>query len=214
MKKRLVMTILASFAIAILFASISLADSTAPTYSHIAYRLGTAPYIVQCSNSGLEVISCQVGSESSPLSTRHSPGEGYVDIEYKKTCELGGEQYLYHVDYYNINWDTDQNDCTCYGKTWFAGLGSWAGSNYQCCGDDSASDDFSTCSGTLTTSTSVSCQRCLDGANLGEVTRYGNGYLPGSGTSRTCYYGDITCTASSAVDGASSIIYGWGWYSG
>ncbi|MEM5773333.1 MAG: hypothetical protein QXL86_03900 [Candidatus Aenigmatarchaeota archaeon] len=59
---------------------------------------------------------------------------------------------------------------------------------------------------------------CSDGSysNGASNTCYGNGYLSGSGTSRTCYYGDITGCSNEVpcYNGASATIYGWGYYTG
>jgi len=44
---------------------------------------------------------------------------------------------------YNINWDNDQNDCSCKGGTWLSSAtycGSLGCSGGKCCGDDSGED--------------------------------------------------------------------------
>ena len=109
----------------------------------------------------------------------------------------------------------DNSGCTA--ETWIASLGTVVGSNANCCGDDSNSDNFATYSGSLTTSTSVSCRRCSSGSDMGTTTLYGNGYTTGdktSDTSLTCYYGDITCNYNSAQNGQSKVLYGNGYTTG
>ncbi|MEM1988985.1 MAG: hypothetical protein QXS41_04065, partial [Candidatus Woesearchaeota archaeon] len=91
--------------------------------------------------------------------------------------------------------------CINRGFVWFDNLGSWSyGSKIPaCCGNQGSIDNFATYSGSLTSSQSVSCRRCNAGSDQGTSTLYGNGYW----TENTCYYGDITCTASSAAHGES-----------
>ena len=82
---------------------------------------------------------------------------------------------------------------------YFSNLGTITGSGYYCCNDDTTSDDFATYSGSLTSSTSLSCRRCNDGSDSGTSTLYGNGYASGT----TCYYGDIACSSGSGSNGAT-----------
>ncbi|NTV23746.1 MAG: hypothetical protein HGA85_05225, partial [Nanoarchaeota archaeon] len=117
-----------------------------------------------------------------------------------------------NCNYYNTP-DTVSGSCTCGGFTYFTGLGTWTGSGYQCC---QAADTFRTYSGTLTTSTSLSCQACVAGAVSGPTTYYGNGYTtgtPSSSTSLVCYYGDITCAGTPGANGASGTYCGNGYFS-
>ncbi|MCX6817249.1 MAG: hypothetical protein NTU57_00125 [Candidatus Aenigmarchaeota archaeon] len=85
-------------------------------------------------------------------------------------------------------------------------------SGTRCCGDDTGSDNSYYYSANPTTATSLSCERCNAGTYASANTYYGNGYMPGSSTTRTCYYGDITCSAASGANGTSISVYGWGWY--
>ncbi|MCK5025045.1 MAG: hypothetical protein KAS15_00530, partial [Nanoarchaeota archaeon] len=143
-----------------------------------------------------------VGSEASPHSSVCTVKEGNVDVRYDSVCTSDAgtvTDYRETAAIYNINYDGDQNDCECIGKTWFSNLGSSTGSTPWCCGDDSTSDDWATYSGSLTSSTSLSCRRCLNGGDQGTVALYGNGHISGS----TCYYGNIACSGSSAENGAS-----------
>jgi len=56
----------------------------------------------------------------------------------KYCCEKSECTSQYTI--YNINWDSDENDCTCYGKTWFSTVTD--GNNGKCCGDDGTNDVF------------------------------------------------------------------------
>ncbi len=148
-----------------------------------------------------------------------------TDCNTYDTCVSGQttfrDYYCYNTlndycSYTDRDRDTSSSYCTtssgaCDAQTWIATLGT--GGNL-CCGDDSTSDDWSTYSGTLSSSTSLNCRRCLNGADQGTSSLIGNGNLQGSGTTRTCYYGNIECTASSASDGDASTVYGWGYYTG
>ncbi|MDI6826816.1 MAG: dockerin type I domain-containing protein [Candidatus Aenigmarchaeota archaeon] len=99
------------------------------------------------------------------------------------------------------NYDVDRYQGACESETcgyvWFTSVSG--GSNGNCCGDDLGLDDFYYHSADPTTAKSLDCSRCLDGSRYGPTTLYGNGYR----SDATCYYGDITCTASSANDGAT-----------
>ena len=183
-----------------------LGDSSTPSASYVDYDISGSGYTNKCSNSNSETINCEVGSESSPDSTICQAGEGNVNIRYRKTCEEAGTQTITYTSnpIYNINYDSDQDDCECNGDTWFSNLGTWSGSSTQCCGDDGGSDDFSTYSGSLTTSTSLSCRDCLNGADQGTSTLYGNGYISGT----TCYHGDITCGSGSSSSGSTCTLTG------
>jgi hypothetical protein len=124
--------------------------------------------------------------------------------------------------------DTTQARCEatagdCDAQVWFSSLGTGGA---VCCGDDGTSDDFSTYSGSTTTSASLSCRRCSDGSDLGTVVLCGNGNFSSSNTgcisadktsvkSGYCFYGDITCTSASATNGSvTSLLLGNGNYTG
>ena len=119
--------------------------------------------------------------------------------------------------------DTQQSYCEstssgCSAKEWYSDLGYTTNSTYDfCCGDDGASDDFATYSASLTSGTSVNCHRCSDGTvNAQGATLHGNGYTAGNITTSTsllCYYGNITCTSTSQLDGASATHCGNGYFS-
>jgi hypothetical protein len=81
---------------------------------------------------------------------------------------------------YIINWDTTQGDCVGYGKLWYPSYTS--GSNYYCCGDDGASDNFAYWSGTT-------CMYCNAGVNTSAGTN--------------CTYPNTNCTATSTCRGGS-----------
>ncbi|MCK5016275.1 MAG: hypothetical protein KAS32_04310, partial [Candidatus Peribacteraceae bacterium] len=115
-------------------------------------------------------------------------------------CRTAGGARCYYVD-------RDRDDasayCTtgvaaCTPQTWITSLGTGGDA---CCGNDGVADDWSTYSGVLTTSTSLNCQSCLNGADLGSTTRYGNGYFNDGGN--LCYYGNIACAGGSSSDGTS-----------
>ena len=77
------------------------------------------PGILGSSGSG-NIYSYNVGSVSSP----HSTLCGYEGSKYVKSssiCETAGTTYSSpsYRSIYDIDWDGDQNDCECYGKTWF-----------------------------------------------------------------------------------------------
>ena len=93
--------------------------------------------------------------------------------------------------------DQDQTTCTNGGNYWFAAVSG--GSYNPCCGDDGGSDDFYHHSAAPATATTVHCRRCLDGAHTYTTNLRGNGYQSGT----TCYYGDITCNASTATSSAT-----------
>ncbi|MBT7391612.1 hypothetical protein HN827_02185 [archaeon] len=101
--------------------------------------------------------------------------------------------------------DGDYNEtvCTCLGDTYYTNIGTMTGSNSLCCGDDVATDDFTTYSNSLTTSESLSCRECTDGIDLGPLTLFGNGYWE----NYTCIYGDISCSSGSASNGTSGISF-------
>jgi hypothetical protein len=96
--------------------------------------------------------------------------------------------------------DGDSGAATCgLCGTWFA-TGATAGATPNCCGDDAASDNFYYQNGNPAVSTSMTCNRCASGANAAG-TIYGNGYLDDA--NNLCYYGDMTCNAATAGNGAS-----------
>ncbi|MEM0360638.1 MAG: hypothetical protein QXK06_04870, partial [Candidatus Diapherotrites archaeon] len=147
------------------------------------------------------------------------PQEGTYSARIKagaqNSSSYGWETSDWNTSFYTVNWDSSQGWCTCKtgsSANWFATVSG--GSNGQCCGDDGANDNFYYHSAEPSTATSLDCTRCLNGTKYGPITLYGNGYLSGSGTSRTCYYGDINCTAGSAESGTSTIVYGYGHWSG
>ncbi|MFC1697612.1 NosD domain-containing protein, partial [Nanoarchaeota archaeon] len=149
--------------------------------------------------------------------TDHCSGEAWYD---NYTCNGGvGTAGACSVNNGVQDKDTTQARCElsgngCTARTWIGDLGTLIGSNYQCCGDDSTSDDWATHDGTLSSSTSLSCQQCLNGGDQGSSTLIGNGNLQGSGTTRTCFYGNIGCSGSSVTNGTDSLVYGWGYYIG
>lgn len=105
--------------------------------------------------------------------------------------------------------DLQESFCTASGcnYVWMDGVSSGT----QCCGDDLSNDDSVYYNSSLTSSKYVRCERCYDGSFVTNTTLIGNGVLLGSGTSRTCYYGDITCSVASAQNGSSAVVYGWGY---
>ena len=139
------------------------------------------------------------------------------DCVYNGQCYSQGSTITYNGHKY-VCWgrwydpDTDSNSCSQAGGTWY-NLGSYTNSYYPCCGDDGSSDNFATYSGSLTTSTTVSCRRCQGGVDKGTVTLHGNGYHtgdPSTSTEAQCYPGDITCTASSASSAGEVLVLGNG----
>ena len=200
---RLITFIIINIVLIFLLIPISYSDSSTATSMAIAYQVGGGGYSTLCSNSNSNLIICLVGQESSPLSAIANAGEGDVDIRLEKVCEAGigggGTEYDTEVAYYNINWDTDSNDCIASGETWFDDLGQTLGSGQNCCGDDTTSDDFTTYSGILATSTVVSCRSCSDGIDSGTSSLYGNGYALNS----ACFYGNITCNGVDKQNGSN-----------
>ncbi len=104
--------------------------------------------------------------------------------------------------------DSDSTACTTAGNTWTTNAPISGG---RCCNDDGASDNSYYYSAVPSSATSLTCERCNAGSYVAAATLIGNGNLQGSGTSRTCYYGDITCSAASGANGASTTVVGWGW---
>ena len=104
--------------------------------------------------------------------------------------------------------DLQEIYCTATGceYVWMDGVVSGT----QCCGDDNADDDSVYYNASLATSTSVRCEICYDGSFVTNTTLIGNGVLLGSGTSRTCYYGDIICNLNSVQNGSNATVFGWG----
>ncbi|MCK5062372.1 MAG: discoidin domain-containing protein, partial [Candidatus Aenigmarchaeota archaeon] len=97
--------------------------------------------------------------------------------------------------------DTSEARCIstvsgCLAQTWMSNAPT---SGTRCCGDDEASDNSYYYSELPSTATTLTCERCNAGTYAAPATLYGNGYKSGL----TCYYGDITCTASSASHGAT-----------
>ncbi len=105
--------------------------------------------------------------------------------------------------------DLQESYCTATGceYTWMDGVVSGT----QCCGDDALDDDSYYYNSSLSTSTYVQCERCLDGSFVTNITLIGNGVLLGSGSVRNCYYGDIICNVNSAQNGSNASVYGWGY---
>ncbi len=167
-------------------------------------NVGTLDAPIDCSEEGLIQVQWRTWTEGDP-----DLGEGY---------SYDASDYTTPEDLYTINWDGNQNHCVCHGDTWFPDLGTSTDSVHDfCCGDDGNSDDWATYSGNLASSSSISCHRCLDGNDQGTTVRQGNGYYTGnlaSDKSIVCYYGDITCTAGSANNGASGTYIGNGNVSG
>jgi len=100
------------------------------------------------------------------------------------TCNGGvGVAGVCNVDYGAQNKDSAQGYCesaaaSCTPRTWQASLGIDSNPPYDyCCGNNGTSDDWTTYDVSLTTGTTVSCYRCLDGTSAGASTVYGNGYL-------------------------------------
>lgn len=103
----------------------------------------------------------------------------YCGSYFAKCCEMS--ETSVETILYNINWDGDENDCTCRGGTWL---------NNKCCGDDGNEDDYGT--------GGASC--CIDGT----VVTNGN-----SKDGLTCTAGQITgsksgCDVGQYVSGISS----------
>ena len=148
---------------------------------------------------------CQIGAGSDTGCDDYSPNGCAASAGYCSTACV-----------YDTDGDTSSTVCACLGDSWIASQGSVTGSNYYCCGDDSTSDDYSTYSGSLTTSTSVTCDSCFNGADQGATTLYGNGYTSGSrtgDTSLTCYYSTITCSSTARSNSASGTYCGNGFFS-
>lgn len=119
--------------------------------------------------------------------------------DYSENSCVGSTGYCDTNCQYRTDGDYSSTACTCLGDTYFTNLGTVSGSNSLCCGDDTTSDDFSTYSDSLTTSTSLSCRNCLNGAAGSATTLYGNGYKTGT----TCYYGDISCGSGASSSGST-----------
>ncbi|MEA2003991.1 MAG: LamG-like jellyroll fold domain-containing protein, partial [archaeon] len=97
--------------------------------------------------------------------------------------------------------DSSSGRCTstasgCTAYTWMTNTPT---SGTQCCGDDTTSDNSYYYSASPSTATTLTCEICNSGSYAAPETLYGNGYKSGL----TCYYSDITCTASSAADGTT-----------
>ena len=83
-------------------------------------------------------------------STRYCSGTGSCPTGYGETntnygCDATPDTLVCRIDEFstiteNVNWDTDQKDCECYGK-------KWVSSASKCCGDDGGSTD-TFCDGT------------------------------------------------------------------
>ena len=163
-------------------------------------------------------------------------GRGYcqVNLGASATCDdypegtcVGSTGYCDTNCLYTTNGDSSSAACTCRVGSghYVTALGTWTGANYQCCGDDTTTDDFSTYSGNLASSTTLNCDRCANGVDASTSSLCGNGYFSSSNTLCTaatkttatsgyCYTGDITCSYSSAANGAvSSLLYGNGYTS-
>ncbi|MDD3985457.1 MAG: hypothetical protein PHY59_06170, partial [Methanobacterium sp.] len=116
-------------------------------------------------------------------------------------CASGGVSGAsYDSDLSQARCESSASGCT--PRTWFDTLGTFAGSSTACCGDDTTSDNFSTYSGSLTSSTTVNCRRCNAGSAAAQVTLYGNGIKVGT----NCYYGTITCTSINALNSSSCVL--------
>jgi concanavalin A-like lectin/glucanase superfamily protein/uncharacterized protein DUF2341 len=109
--------------------------------------------------------------------------------------------------------DSNQTICETYNYDWLTQT-STSGNYPRCCNDDLTNDLFSAFNSDLLTSQSSTCQRCDQGSYYSSITYYGNGYVTSTGTSRTCYYGNIICAGNLGANGTTINIYGWGYYTG
>ncbi|MFA6073202.1 MAG: right-handed parallel beta-helix repeat-containing protein [Candidatus Woesearchaeota archaeon] len=179
-------------------------QSTTPWYPSAGYTPAENQYRINGT-------SCSVGTNQCS-GTDFCQGEIFYSGSY---CDgVGNCNYTYALDKDSSQTYCESTASGCTARTWYANLGTNAGNYPQCCGDDAASDSFSTYAGTLTSSTSSSCSRCNAGTASGTNTYYGNGYYSGNlatTSSLTCYYGDITCAYNSGLDGTSATIYGNGY---
>jgi len=146
--------------------------------------------------------------------TCYASGSTYGSVPNKGYCSSGSW----------LGGDSGSTACTAIGGTLFSSSGyTSTSSTYDwCCGDDGGSaEDWSAYTGTLTSSTTSTCRRCLNGADQGSDSLCGNGYFGSScgsslsvntATSGTCFSGDITCTSSSASDGPADLRCGNGYF--
>jgi len=155
--------------------------------------------------------------EASTISTNLRYGTRYTNSNYLdgKMDEVRISSTARSADWIKATYLSESDQFNSFGNEETPGI---SGSNYYCCGDDGAEDNFSFVSGSVTTDTSVECSNCSNGLATGMQILYGNGYWSGTDpttdTSGTCYYGDITCSAGSAANGASGTYYGNGYISG
>jgi hypothetical protein len=172
----------------------------------------TCYYNAQCTSTGPTSSTCTLACSGEGTSCCPDDTTYRTEIVCNNTSP-----YCHYTDY---DRDAASAYCTatdtgCTAFTWFSNLGTLSGTNYPCCGDDALNDDFATYSGSLTTSKTVDCRRCPDGSDAGTTTLYGNGYNTTNlqtSTTTTCYYGDITCSATSAANGASTNLCGNGYF--
>jgi len=152
------------------------------TFYHTAYE-----------NTGIGVQTLNgSGSAVGNVDTQSPPtGQATLDCTANTTCVSdpqcnNSRNESVNMTIYTINWDTTQADCVGYGKLWYPDKTS--GSNYYCCGDDAASDNFAYWSGTT-------CMYCNAGVNSSATTNC-------SASSAYCTsYGSAACALADAGEG-------------
>jgi len=130
--------LLSTILIFVLLSSVSYAALAVPYRTRFYYQYGTAGALTQVGAScwGVRTCSAHVGTAANPLFCQQQ-GNVYAEAKSEKTANAGiawsRDNFIY-----NINWDTDQNDCECYGKEWISSASKFeSGTTSRCCGDDS-----------------------------------------------------------------------------